>query len=665
MTPSRFRLPAAGMTLLALAPLACAADNVDAASTPDPEELDIVVVHAVREPGNFRIDRKEIQLTQASDLSDLLSNESGVAVGGGSVVSQKIYVRGFEDTMLNVTVDGAQQPAELYHHQSRVQLEPEFIRTIELDAGAGPATQGAGALTGALKVTTRDAFDMLRPGQRFGALFKAAYGDNGDNRKAVASVYGTIGERVGVMASVVRQEGDHYEDGNGDRVFPTAFDHDRGQLKLSGRFDAHDVDLSIERLDDTGTYYERPHMTDFAGRFILSDHEMRRRSAAYRHRYDPDSALVDIEANLYRTAVDFQVRRNTTGLVYSRGEQVSTGIDARNTMRWGEASLVWGVDHRRDRLEAEQRATPPAFWGRTEQRADVYGAYVQGSVPLGETWTLSGGLRYDDYRHRGVSGVSAGIDNGGDGLSPNLSLEWKPVPSLTLRAAYAHAYRGITIREAFFGALYTYAEGLDGEHADNAEFGIAWEHDGAFARATVFRQTIDDYISAVYLGGAVWGEWRNIGRAEVEGYEAEIGKRWERWTVALGVWNSDNRFEDRPLNDADLGLGTSIGRTWTLRGDWVSASGRQRYGLRARTVESEANAISPTAPDKPGYRVVDLLAQWTPLDDDRLTLGLTVNNLFDRFYYDHGTYGYHAGSGKYIGFPSPGREIRVSAAWKF
>ena len=83
MTPSRFRLSAAGMTLFALAPLVSAADKVDASSTPDPEELDTVVVQAVREPGNFRIDRKEIQLTQASDLSDLLSNESGVAVGGG------------------------------------------------------------------------------------------------------------------------------------------------------------------------------------------------------------------------------------------------------------------------------------------------------------------------------------------------------------------------------------------------------------------------------------------------------------------------------------------------------------------------------------------------------------------------------------------------------
>lgn len=665
MNSLRFRLPAAGMTLLALAPLACAAEVADTSSAANAEELDTVVVHAVREPGNFHIDRREIQLTQASDLSDLLSNESGVAVGGGSVVAQKAYVRGFEDTMLNVTVDGAQQPAELYHHQSRLQLEPEFIRSIELDAGAGPATQGAGALTGALRVTTRDAFDMLRPDQRFGALFKAAYGDNGDSRKAVASIYGILGEDFGLMASIVRQDGGHYEDGNGNRVFPTAFDHERGQLKLSGRFDAHTVDLSIERLDDTGTYYERPHMTDFAGRFILSDHEMGRRSATYRHRFDPSSEAFDLDATLYRTAVDFKVRRTTTGLVYSRGEQVSSGIDLRNTMRWGPAQLTYGVDYRRDHLGAEQRATPPAFWGRTEQRAEIYGAYAQGTLPLGERWTLSGGLRYDDYHHRGVFGVSAGSDNGGDGLSPNLSLEWKPLESLTLRASYAQAYRGITIREAFFGALYTYDEGLEGERADNAEFGVAWERDGAFVRATVFRQHIDDYISAVYLGEAVWGEWRNIGRAEVEGYEAEIGKQWNRWTIALGVWNSDNRFEDRPLNDADLGLGTSIGRTWTLRGDWTSASGKSQYGLRARAVESESNAISPTAPDKPGYQVVDLLAQWIPLDDDRLTLGLAVNNLLDEFYYDHGTYGYHAGSGKYIGFPSPGREIRVSASWKF
>lgn len=664
MSANRNCRPIAGITLLALAPLAQA---MEAARTPQtPADIDTIFVEARREPGNFNIDREEIQLTQASDLSDLLSNESGVTVGGGSPVAQKIYVRGFEDTMLNVTVDGAQQPAELYHHQTRVQIEPEFIRSIELSAGAGAATSGPGALTGTLRVRTRDAFDMLRPDQDFGFLLKGAYGSNGDNGKGVAAVYGRIGEALGVMATVVDQSGGHYDDGDGNRVFPTAFDHRRGQVKLSGRFADHAVDVSFERLDDTGTYYERPHMTDFAGRFILSDHEMSRDTATYSHRYDPASERVDIEGVAFRTAVDFQVRRNATGLVYARGEQISTGLDLRNTARWDNVDLVWGVDYREDRLDAVQRATPAAFWGTTEQEARVAGAYAQSEWRPSTAWTLSAGLRFDDYRHRGREGVSAGITNSDSGLSPNLSVSWRLADALTLRAAYSRAFRGITIREAFFSALYRYPSGLEGEQADNLEFGIAWERDGLFARATVFKQNIENYISAVYVGSSTdWGYWDNIGTAEVEGYEVEIGKQWRNFSVAGGVWNSDNAFDDRPLNDADLGLGTSIGRTWTLRGDWASDTGRSRYGLRARAVESERNAIAPDAPDKPGYQVLDLLGQWQLLADDRLTLGVSVTNLFDDGYYDHGTYGYHAGSGKYIGFAAPGREFNASLTYRF
>lgn len=652
----------AGVMLLALTPLATA-------QTPPPADeaslLDTIVVEAEREPGNFAIDREEIELTQPSDLSDLLSNESGVAVGGGSPVSQKIYVRGFEDTMLNVTVDGAQQPAELYHHQSRVQIEPEFIESIELAAGAGAATSGPGALTGALRVRTRDAFDMLRDGQKAGFLLKGAYGSQGDAGKGVASVYGLLGENIGVMASYVKQDANDYEDGNGNLVSPTAFDHRRQQFKLSGRFDDHDVDLSFENLEDTGTYYERPHMTNFAGRFILSDHELRRRTVTYSHRYDPVSERVDVEATVFRTTSDFKIRRNTTGLLYAQGEQDSAGVDLRNTARWSTVDLVWGADFREDTLDALQQATPAAFWGSTRQRARVAGAYAQADWRPSQAWTISGGLRFDDYTHSGLEDVSAGVRNEDSGLSPNLSVAWRPIDSLTLRAAYSKAFRGITIRESFFSALYAYPGDLKGEHADNLELGVAWERDGYFARVTGFRQNINDYISAVYTGGAAWGYWRNIGDAEVEGYEAELGKTWDRFELAMGVWNSDNSFEDRRLNDADLGLGTSIGRTWTLRADWKPTNGRSQYGLRARNVESEENTISATAPDKPGYSVVDLSGRWSLIGEDRLVLAASIINLFDRFYYDHGTYGYNAGAGKYIGFPSPGREFNVSLTYRY
>lgn len=678
---STLRLSLTGALLIALVPLtgaaaetpagipARAADNPPTkapAAGPDARTLDAIVVTAEREPGNFIIDREDIELTEASDLSGLFSHQSGVAVGGGAAVAQKLYVRGFEDTMLNVTVDGAQQPAELYHHQSRVQIEPEFIKSIELNAGSGIATDGPGALTGALRVVTRNAFDMLQPGRDAGMLVKGAAGFNGqDSHKGVVAGYARLADGLGAMAMLVRQDAGDYEDGNGRRVAHTGFDHEHGQFKLSGLFGAHDFDLSVERLDDTGTYYERPNFTNFNGGFQLSDHQMQRRTVSYNHRYAPGSQAVDVRATAYRNVSSFDNRRNNTGLLYGFGEQSSTGIDLRNTARWQALELTYGVDYRRDQLDATQQATPRPFWGSTGQHAGIAGAYVQGGWKPAAAWRLSAGLRWDDYDQRVDSGAGAGAGNSGSGFSPNLALEWRPLDALTLRAAYSEAFRGVTIREAFFSALYVHHGDLKPERADNVELGLAYERAGYFLHATAFRQHIDDLIAPVYSGGAEWGRWGNIGRAQVDGYEIEAGKRWDRLSVRIGVWNSENEFDRRPLNDADLGLGTSIGRTWTARIDWQPTSAQARYGVRARMVEKEANSISPTAPDKPGYAVMDAMASWSPLANQQLQLGLSINNLFDRFYYDHATYSYNPNVGANIGFPARGRELAASVSWRY
>ena len=633
-------------------------------------QLDTVTVIGQREPGNFAIDAGEIDLTQASNLGDVLSNQSGVAVGGGSPVAQKVYVRGFEDTLLNVSIDGAQQPAELYHHQARVQIEPEFIKSIELDAGAGTATQGAGALTGAMKVTTRNAFDMLqrygREGRDVGVLIKGAAGSNGaDSAKGVLAAYARLGDNLGVLATHVRQHGGDYDDGNGDRVAPTGYDHERSQLRLNGLFGDHSGEFSAEHLLDTGTYYERPHMTNFAGRFVLSDHRMQRDTASYSHRFDPESEAVDVQANVYYSNNRYDNHRNTTGALYGRAEQATRGLDLRNTMRWTGLELVYGAEYRHDALEARQQATPPAFWASTEQSASVLGVYAQATWTPADPWRISAGLRWDDYDLHVESGPGAGVRNSARHASPNLSVEWQPIPALTLRAAYAQAFRGVTIREGFFSALYAHHGDLEGEQADNLELGIAWEHDGWFARATVFRQDIENYINALYTGGAnEWGYWANLGDADVKGYELEAGRKWDAFELGLGVWNSDNRFADKALTDADLGLGTSIGRTWTARFDWAPQGHAGRYGLRARHVEREANLITPTAPPKPAYTVVDLLSEWKLGRAQQFSIGIALNNLLNEFYYDHATYGYHS-SGKYIGFPAMGRELRLSLGVHF
>lgn len=226
MTDPRIRIAvrSATISLLAMAAAPVPAKPAD--------ELETILVTAQREPGNLFIDGDRLRAIQARSLEDIFSFESSVAVGGGNSVAQKIYVRGFEDVMLNVTVDGAQSPGELYHHQARIQMEPEFIKTLELDAGAGAATNGAGAVTGALRTTLKDAGDMLGPQERIGAYVKGTGWFNGeDGQGYVGSVYGRPTENTGLIVAYVDRSRDNYEDGHGDIVEPSEFDQRRGYAK--------------------------------------------------------------------------------------------------------------------------------------------------------------------------------------------------------------------------------------------------------------------------------------------------------------------------------------------------------------------------------------------------------------------------------------------------
>ncbi|MDY7091884.1 MAG: TonB-dependent receptor [Acidobacteriota bacterium] len=618
------------------------------------------------EPGNFVLGEEEIDNLQAADMSQLLANESMVAVGGALPVAQKIYVRGFEDVLLNVTVDGAQQAGELYHHQGRVQIEPEFLKSIELEAGAGPATSGAGALTGALRLTTKDAFDLLEPGRSFGGRVKGTAGLNGeDSFTGSISAYGRLSENLGLVVSALQRDASDYEDGNGDLVESSAAEQQRAHAKLSGVYSDHSFSLSFEDLRDRGTYYERPNLSNFTGAFVLSDHEMNRRTATYNHLYDPAGDAVRVQGTLYWTRADFNNHRNTTGALYGKGEFTSIGLDLRNTSLFGDHSTTYGVEYRSDEASGTQQATPPPFWGSSEQSASVLGVFAQDRWEVSDRVFVSAGLRFDSYEHSTDEGVGAGVSNDSDGFSPNLSVEWQPVQGLTLRAAYARAFRGITIREAFFSALYIHRGDLEPERADNLELGFSYERGGGFVRGTVFRQDFENYINAVFDGGTAWGYWENVGDAEAEGYELEVGRRWRHLSLSAGVWETDNTINDRPLTDADLGLGTNIGRTWTASLDYQVPESTLWFGLRTRLVEDEPNTITEVAPDKEGYFVADLHSAWQPLEQRPLTLHASVTNLFDEFYFDQATYGFSPRSGDLIGFPSKGREVVLSVAYKF
>ncbi|MFG0249829.1 MAG: TonB-dependent receptor domain-containing protein [Phycisphaeraceae bacterium JB051] len=648
-----------------------AQDNAASAEGSEQTQLADTVVKAQPSKQNRMVivDSEQITNTQASTLEEMFSNELGIAVGGGNVVAQKFYVRGIEDTQMNVQIDGAVQAGELYHHQGRVQVEPEFIKAIENEAGAGAATAGAGALNGSIRITLKDAFDMLKEGQAVGGLIKGSYFINGDNGyKGVASVYGRLADNIGILGSFTYHDYADYEPGdgniNGGYDDPNAFEHEHGYIKVNGEFGDHETSLTYERLYDNGYYYERPNMTAFRGTYRLTDHELERNTISYNHRYNPVSELVDVKGTLYYTNSRYIADYIDGTGVYGEGEFSSIGFDLRNTSIFGDHSVTYGVDFRFD--DAYGRSNATSLPGSSDEEAIVFGLYAQDNWQFAEQWKLSFGARVDYYSWKGVDGLSDGFKTDDWGFSPNVGLTWDATDDLALTVRYSRAFRGVLSKEAFFMGLYQNQGNVEPELASNLEFVVDYSHDWFFATASIYSQKIENYIAHLFNGpSGPWGTMYNAGDADSVGYELEVGGEWENLRVSLGMWYADTSLDGTDLTDGNMGLGTQIGRTWIGKLDYLLPQQNVLLGLVGRYVESEENTIATTAPDKPSYFVMDFNANWRPKGDDSLLLSFSINNLFDEFYYDHASYGYNGNAGAYIGYPSKGREFVVSATVKF
>src|SRR5690606_2772123 len=137
-------------------------------------------------------------------------------------------------TQLNVTVDGAPQHGTLFHHVGRVAIEPELLKTVDVQTGAGEATAGFGAIGGAIRFRTRDAVDLLAPGKAFGGLARASWLSN-DGHRLSGSLYGRLAGELGFVASYVHTDRDDMQDGAGNRLYGTAGEQRMGFLKVGGQ----------------------------------------------------------------------------------------------------------------------------------------------------------------------------------------------------------------------------------------------------------------------------------------------------------------------------------------------------------------------------------------------------------------------------------------------
>ncbi|EGU43392.1 hypothetical protein VII00023_16210 [Vibrio ichthyoenteri ATCC 700023] len=598
------------------------------------------------------ITAEDLSKRQASDLNDIFRNDPEVTVGGSSGISQKIYVRGLEDTMLNVTIDGAQQTSNLFHHQGRLSIEPELLKQVDVSAGAGRATNGPGALGGAIQFKTKDAHDLLHSGEKFGAQIKSGYYTNNKGQKYSASLYGEITEGLGLLATYGYIDSDNIKNGNGDEQPYTATEQHVGLIKLSGQINPnHYISLAYDFREDDGARLTKPHFQPSFKNTPL-EQEADRETITGNYRFTQGN-YVALDATVYNTRSRMSHLDNPLWGT-SDGSIETFGGKLFNTASFEKHTLIVGADYRDDESEFETNWDGNRF---DYEKGKVYGLFVQDDWQVTDTILLSAGARYDWYQL--TDNVDQDFES--SGFSPNIGIDYEVASGVVMFANYAEAFRGQTAKELFIIDWRENDPNRGPERAKNFEFGTRVLKDNFFAGITVFDSRIKDVVDK----DSVTGNYTNVGELVTTGVTAYVGTHLGDLSTQLSYNQSKPELNGVPLSDGDSTLGTSIGDTWVLDLNYTLSQALQ-FGWTSTFVERLSyTADATTYPEKAGYGVHDLYAQWQPITSEELLLTLSVKNVFDKQYFDHGTYVGIIGSEVAKGYASPGRDVRFNLSYAF
>jgi hemoglobin/transferrin/lactoferrin receptor protein len=646
--------PTGRRTALSLALMAALTSQIAYAETNESIELGVVEVTGnTITPELNSVDAEQIEKLQPTDLEDLFSQSPEITVGGGGDIAQKLYVRGLEDQLLNITIDGAQQSTRLFHHAGRISIEPELLKRVEVNAGAGNALSGPGALGGSVKFVTKDPEDMLKPGEDFGALLKGTFSSNTDSFKTNTSLFGNLTKDWSAMVSYTQADIDNYEDGDGNEALGTEADQEYLFAKVVGHLtDSQTLRLSYEKREDEGDRTQRPQWK-VAGFNPIYPIESERETVTLNYNLNPiDNPYLDLGLTVYTTETEiFQDGR--FGPFTGTGESV--GFDLRNTTILGMHKVTYGVDYREDETVADGAGES------AKDESTVKGVYIQDDIQLTDALLLSTGLRYDNYELDTDFGNTSYDESE---VSPNIGLNYHFTDNWSVFASYAEAFKGPLAQDAFKVGFTTQNADLKPEKAENIEFGVAYESATWFGSAKAYRSEIQDVIGVEGTVGAARNRFANLGDLESDGYILELGHRWESLMARISYHYNDAEVDGVEANAYDHnGIANTVRDTLIASLDYQLNS-QWSFGWNGHFVKgNEVDSPVLGEANQPGYGVHDLYAQWMPSTTEDVRIALTVRNIFDKNYISHSSVADY--DPVLSGYEEPGRDVRLSVAYQF
>ncbi len=519
------------------------------------------------------ISREDIELSLASDLSELLRFEAGLDIGrnGGPGQATSLFLRGTESNHTLILIDGVRINPGTIGGAALQHIAPEVIERIEIVKGARSALYGSDAIGGVINIITRRADTSFAEGAVGGGSFDSRSGNFAGGIKGEKGDFGITLNYADTEGFPPRLESDTKR----------GYENFSANLYGSHRFGNHEVSVRHWRAEGVVEYLD----------FFLSPVDQDFENTATALQLDTSIGEAGL-SQLIISHMSDDIRQNQSP-DFVESSRVS--LDWQYSHSFEQHTLTGGV------YVMQESAEALSFGSGFDEDTDVTAVFLQDQLRIG--------------RHRGVLAARlTDHETFGNQTTWNAEYAFDVSAAWTLSAGLGRAFRApdATDRYGFGGNV-----DLAPEVSNQAQGGIRFRPGNRHSVSLeFFANRIDDLIDFDFSTFTL----ENIAEAEIRGAEIAweyTGERSVFRTAFLTQRAEDRATGARLLRRAEESLTLSYARSL----------GRHRVGVSA-LVSGDREDFGGVILDS--YMLLNLTAEFALTRN--LTLNARIENLTDEDY---------------------------------
>lgn len=646
-----------------------------------PTPLEEVVVTGTSTPKLYReapvktavATKSQIEKKGALSLADSLEIMTGVRVEDNCQNCNFTQVRlnGMEGKYSQILIDGMPVVSALAGVYALEQIPANMIDKLEVVKGGGSALYGGNAVAGVVNIVTRE---NIKPGTGFSLTQELINGEPNTalniNTDIASKSYAS---QTSFFASYQnRKQMDYNDDGFSDLGklqnlnfgvnFTQTFDDIRGKLKLTASF------ISEDRRG--GNRFDEPeHMADIAESIRTRRSDI---AAGWEHTLSEKSMLKAMGSFSFTSRKSYYGSQQDPNAYGDTTNPVIYGTMTYQNFSLKNHSVVAGVSFQSDHI----KDLAPAYDRIIDATYTDLGIFVQDEISvLSDKASILLGIRMD--KHSEVEDMI---------LSPRLSVVYKGLQNITLRGTFSTGFRAPQVFDEDLhitqvggeGMIIVNRAGLKEEKSYSYTVGLDF---GKQSGNTLYQFSIGGFFNTLNnvftlkeiepLPNAMVLERFNSDAANVYGVELEAGIKLAGRLELFTGWTFQRSELDTPdpdFNSKDMFRSPNV--YGNIRLDWnirklanlnidLNFTGSMKVPHYAGYIEKDRLETTPSfwVTNMTLSKDIDITKK------DRISLSLSVLNLFDQFQKDLDR-GIFRDAG-YIYGPRYPRTIRAGIKYKF